>query len=111
MEAGEVVLLVSLIILAFSNYSVCYLSRMYIRSKPFGAQTNYDLMYCDILCLVTILILTLSFTIGSSLVFRYADGLQKLEFRCFHWFQKYICGFLKVFESIFVCTLLTDGLV
>ncbi len=71
MAPGEVVLLLSLVILVLANFFVCHISRLYIKSKPFGAQTNYDRMYCDILWLVTFLIATLSITLGSALVIRY----------------------------------------
>ncbi len=69
-EAVEVALAVSLVILALANLAVSFISRKYIQSKPFGATTTYDLLHCDLMVLLTIVVIFFCLALGSSLLLR-----------------------------------------
>ena len=63
-------LVVTFVVLSISTLLMTILTYSYIKSKPFGAQTTYDLVYCDLFKIVTAVICNMSFIIVCGLLFR-----------------------------------------
>ena len=70
MDSFQMLIFIATIFLAICTVYITFLTRNYVKSKPFGAQSTYDLLYCDVCHYLAAVIFILSFVIVTGLLFR-----------------------------------------